>query len=71
MLGNQWFGIGRGFLQMRQGGGVTDIPERHTDIPEQAATFGSKNWCTGKTQSKGGLVQLQQFSQIRRVQLRA
>jgi len=58
VFGNQGFGIVGGFLQVGQGGGVADIADCDTDVPQQAAAFGSQNGRAGEPGFETGLVQL-------------
>jgi hypothetical protein len=39
VFGNQWLGIGGGFLQVGQGGVIAGVSQRNADISQKPAPF--------------------------------
>ena len=66
VFGDQRFGIARGFFQRRQGGWRRPCFPGHADIPQQAAPLSSATiGVPANLRFEAGLVELQQFDQIR------
>ncbi len=71
MLGDERFGIGGGLVEDGQGGGLSQVSEGDANVPQKAATFGAEDGSAGKFTFEGGVVEFQQFEQVRLGQIAA
>src|ERR1051325_1012112 len=65
MFRNERLRIVRRPFERRQTRSISAIPERHTNIPQQAASFRSPHRCSAKLLFETRFVQFEQFQQIR------
>lgn len=71
VFGDQGFRIFGGFLQGGQGGFISHISQRDTDVAQQAFSFCAQDWRACEADFEGGIVQGKQFQQVRSLQFPA
>src|SRR5690242_11145473 len=71
MLGDQGFRVRGSSVQGGQGGLVSDVAERDTDIAQQATAFGTKEWRASKTAFEFGLIDREQLKELWSGQVRS
>ena len=65
MFRNQRLLVCQCFFEFRQSGFISDIAKRHADIAKDTSPFGANHRRAGETLLKSGIIELQQFKQIR------